>query len=131
MANVANEIREKLLLFVNPYTQKPVIKHVDNRTALGIASSDVHAPDLVVGYFTGARASWDTAVGATPKEVVNKRESKWSGEHLFDASEVPGVLFINKKISLKTIPSIVDIFPTILKIFTISPPETVDGRSLL
>jgi predicted AlkP superfamily phosphohydrolase/phosphomutase len=72
------------------------------------------APDLYVGFSSGYRASWQTAVGGTGKGLIDDNLKKWSGDHLFDPSTVPGVIFSNKKI-VQTTPSLYDITPTVLK----------------
>ncbi len=110
------ELTEKLLSITNPATGEKVIKKIYTREDLGIKDDDAAAPDLFIGYFAGIRSSWDTAVGATPKDVIVKRTSKWSGDHLFDPSEVPGILFSNKNLGFKN-PKIIDIMPTVLKLF--------------
>ncbi|MCX5659664.1 MAG: alkaline phosphatase family protein [Planctomycetota bacterium] len=49
------------------------------------------APDMIIGYARGYRASWETALGAVPKSTVEPNLKKWSGDHCIDAVEVPGV----------------------------------------
>ena len=73
-----------------------------------------NAPDLYAGFSIGYRASWQTALGAVPKESIEDNLKKWSGDHLFDPNLVPGILFLNKQVK-KENPSIYDIAPTILK----------------
>jgi hypothetical protein len=51
------------------------------------------APDLVIGYSEGYRASWQTALGGVPTPLVQDNDRKWSGDHCIDPVEVPGVLF--------------------------------------
>lgn len=124
------EIIERLMTLTNPDTGAKLIKHIYTRKELGISPTDTRAPDLVVGYLKGARGSWDTAVGGVPEEVVRTRKSKWSGDHLFDPTEVPGVLFVNKKISGKQNPSILDLAPSIFKLFDIPASQSMDGKSI-
>ncbi|MBU1933433.1 MAG: alkaline phosphatase family protein [Candidatus Omnitrophica bacterium] len=73
-----------------------------------------NTPDLYAGFSIGYRASWQTALGAVPKESIEDNLKKWSGDHLFDPNLVPGILFLNKQVK-KENPSIYDIAPTILK----------------
>lgn len=124
------DLADRLLALTNPDTGEKLVKHVYTREELGIAPEDPRAPDLVLGYHTGARGSWDTAVGGVPQDVVRPRKSKWSGDHLFDPTEVPGVLFINKKIDGNLNPNIIDIAPSILNLFALPAPNTMDGTSL-
>jgi predicted AlkP superfamily phosphohydrolase/phosphomutase len=51
----------------------------------------------------------------------------WSGDHCIDPRLVPGVLFSNRKIAIET-PAIVDVAPTILKLFGLELPTYFDGR---
>ncbi|MFN9737401.1 MAG: alkaline phosphatase family protein [Pseudomonadota bacterium] len=51
------------------------------------------APDLVVGWQPGLRASWQTALGGVPPGVFEPNNLPWSGDHCIDPSAVPGVFF--------------------------------------
>jgi predicted AlkP superfamily phosphohydrolase/phosphomutase len=51
------------------------------------------APDLIVGYAPGYRASWQTGVGGTAGVEIEDNRDAWIGDHCVDASAVPGVLF--------------------------------------
>ncbi len=90
-------------------------------------------PDLIVGFNVGYGASWQTALGAVPMELIEDNLRKWSGSHLFDSKLVPGVLFSNRPIE-KNNPSIVDLSPTILHLVGFSDEEIrsldFDGQSL-
>ena len=57
----------------------------------GNANGD--APDLVVGYEPGYRASWQTSLGGAPAGLVEDNDRKWSGDHCITPEAVPGVLF--------------------------------------
>ncbi len=98
---IKKTIKDRLLKVVNPLSRTKLVKKIYFKEELGIDSDDNKAPDIFIGYYKGTRASWDTAVGKTPNRVFLKRTSKWKGDHLFDASEVPGVLFLNKCHDLK------------------------------
>jgi predicted AlkP superfamily phosphohydrolase/phosphomutase len=71
-------------------------------------------PDLYVGFNKGYRASWQTALGAAPADLIEDNTKRWSGDHLFDPKLIPGILFSSLKI-VKENPSIYDLAPTILK----------------
>ena len=79
------------------------------------------APDLIVGYASGYRVSWDAAVGRTSRDVFHDNTKAWSGDHCVDPSVVPGVLFCNRKIE-STQPRLLDIAPTVLDLFGIPDP---------
>jgi len=51
------------------------------------------APDLVIGYAPGFRASWQTTLGAVPISTIDDNDKKWSGDHCITPKAVPGVLF--------------------------------------
>jgi predicted AlkP superfamily phosphohydrolase/phosphomutase len=88
------------------------------------------APDVVIGYNEGYRASWDAAVGKVSVEVFEENRKAWSGDHCIDPHLVPGVLFSNRKIAAED-PGIEDLAPTALDLFGIPPPAYMEGRSVL
>jgi predicted AlkP superfamily phosphohydrolase/phosphomutase len=99
-----------------------------------IAIRDVYAspdaaPDLIVGYERGYRASWDAARGMFSPCVFEDNVKAWSGDHCVDPSLVPGVLFSNRKLNTED-PGIEDMAPTALRLFGIEPPEWMEGKSL-
>jgi predicted AlkP superfamily phosphohydrolase/phosphomutase len=115
-SNVVDEIRKKLLGLKNPSDDTSIIKNVYTRVELGINENDEAAPDLIVGYYRGVRGSWSTAVGETPLNEFEKRSTQWSGDHLFDKTEVPGIFFSNIKDS--KIKKITDIIPWLMHFYS-------------
>jgi predicted AlkP superfamily phosphohydrolase/phosphomutase len=87
------------------------------------------APDLIVGYQRGYRASWETAVGRVTEEVLHPNTKAWSGDHCIDVSLVPGVLFCNRPIATED-PRLMDVGPTVLDLFGVAIPEYMDGKPL-
>jgi predicted AlkP superfamily phosphohydrolase/phosphomutase len=87
------------------------------------------APDLIVGYRRGYRASWDTCLGDLSEEVLLDNDSPWSADHCADALEVPGVLFSNGVLRAKS-PSLVDLAPSILAEFGLPTPATMIGKNV-
>jgi predicted AlkP superfamily phosphohydrolase/phosphomutase len=88
------------------------------------------APDLVVGYAPGYRASWSAAVGKVTAAVFENNNKCWSGDHCVDPSAVPGVLFTNRRCDAPN-PGLEDMAPTILRLFGIDAPAWMEGRALL
>lgn len=86
-----------------------------------------NAPDLIVGYGQGFRASWDSVMGKVTGEVFEDNTKAWSGDHCVDPRLVPGVLFCNRKIADEKT-AIVDVAPTILKLFGLPLPSHLDGK---
>jgi len=109
------EISKKLAAWRDDKYDTSVINRVYEREEIFWGEYADNTPDLYIGFNTGYRASWQTALGAAPKELIEDNLKKWSGSHLFDPALVPGVLFCNKRIS-KENASIYDIAPTVMKI---------------
>ncbi|MHC4744144.1 MAG: alkaline phosphatase family protein [Planctomycetota bacterium] len=124
------EIAAKLNALIHPGENgRAVIKQVYNaqKTYSGPYKND--APDLIVGYNKGYRASWETAVGQVTDKVLHENTKAWGGDHCIDRSLVPGVLFCNRKISNEN-PRLMDIGPTVLDMFGVSVPAYMDGKPL-
>ena len=88
------------------------------------------APDLLVNFSEGYRVSWDTPLGGVPRGLFTDNHKKWSGDHVIDPALVPGVLFMNKKLSADS-PSLVDLAPTILNSLGVPKGAGMEGRDLL
>ncbi|HJZ99491.1 MAG TPA: alkaline phosphatase family protein [Candidatus Solibacter sp.] len=87
------------------------------------------APDLIVGYAEGYRASWDAAVGKVGRATFTDNEKAWSGDHCVDPRLVPGVLFCNRAFEAEN-PGIEDMAPTALDLFGVEPPPYMEGKAL-
>jgi predicted AlkP superfamily phosphohydrolase/phosphomutase len=87
------------------------------------------APDLIVGYAPGYRASWSAAVGRVSATVFEDNDKPWSGDHCVDPACVPGVLFSNRKLEASSA-GIEDLAPTALQLFGIGIPTWMEGRPL-
>ncbi|MHC4232310.1 MAG: alkaline phosphatase family protein [Planctomycetota bacterium] len=124
------EIADKLSALVDSERENnPAIKSVYNALKLYNGPYKQNAPDLLVGYYPGYRASWETAVGQVTDQVFHKNTKPWSGDHCIDASFVPGVLFSNRKIEAEN-PRLMDIGPTVLDMFGVQIPHYMDGKAL-
>ncbi len=132
--NEAEQLKKKLAdVFTglrDPKTGNPVIKNIYTRDELYSGPYVDEAPDLVVGFHPGYRASWQTAIGGVTPKILEDNLKKWSGDHIFNAGDVPGIFLINRKISISH-PRVIDIAPTVLDCFKILRPETIEGNSLL
>jgi predicted AlkP superfamily phosphohydrolase/phosphomutase len=87
-----------------------------------------NSPDLIVGYGAGYRASWDSVMGKVTGQVFEDNIKAWSGDHCIDPRLVPGVLFSSHKF-IEEKPAIVDVAPTILKLFGLALPAHFDGKA--
>jgi len=127
------EIASKLTQWMDKKFNAQVVNRVYKREEAFWGDYADETPDLVVGFALGYRASWQTALGDSPKNDMEDNLRKWSGSHLFDPALVPGVLFTNKKVT-KDDPAIIDIAPTVLKLVGFTPQELdsfdLDGQPL-
>jgi predicted AlkP superfamily phosphohydrolase/phosphomutase len=87
------------------------------------------APDLIIGYETGYRVSWDCASGVIAGSVIEDNVKPWSGDHCIDPALVPGVFFCSRKIA-RDDPALIDIAPTALALFGLDAPRHMQGRPL-
>lgn len=92
-ASLKQELRQALLGLTDPVDGASMISRVDDSDSLYAGAHAVDAPDLVVGYRSGYRASWQTSLGAIPTAIVEDNRQHWSGDHCIDPDAVPGVLF--------------------------------------
>ncbi len=58
------------------------------------------APDILVGYANGYRASWETTLGSYPEDVITDNLDPWSGTHCTSPAVVPGTLLSSVPIAL-------------------------------
>jgi predicted AlkP superfamily phosphohydrolase/phosphomutase len=114
---------------IRDFNGQPVIRRVHRTDKVYSGNATALAPDLIVGYCRGYRASWATCLGDLTDEILLDNDSAWSADHCADASEVPGVLFANRAMDAGT-PSLVDLAPSILTEFGLSVPPSMDGRSI-
>lgn len=105
------------------------IRNVYRKNSIYSGSQSANSPDLVVGFNDGYRASWQTAIGGAPIEIIEDNLKKWSGDHIVDAELVPGILLTNFKINTEK-PHQMDIAPTVLSFLGMSA-SGMEGKSLI
>ena len=88
------------------------------------------APDIILGYSRGYRASWATILGTYGKAVVADNDDKWSGDHCMDVNVLPGVLLANRTITSDD-PALIDLAPTILAEYGMGAPPGTEGKVVL
>ncbi|QOY92062.1 alkaline phosphatase family protein [Paludibaculum fermentans] len=126
---VLRKISERLLALRDPQTGKAVVKAVYTAAQVATGKLPGYAPDLVVGYEPGYRASWQTALGAVPERIIVPNEEAWLADHCIDPEFVPGVLFTNRKPALEK-PHLRDVPVTILKQFGVAVPAAMTGHPM-
>jgi predicted AlkP superfamily phosphohydrolase/phosphomutase len=88
-------------------------------------------PDLIVTTSKGWRISWQSALGGMPSRLFEDNARVWSGDHCtLDPALVPGVLFVNKPLLRKDL-SMIDVYPTLLRLLQLAPPEPLAGHPFL
>jgi predicted AlkP superfamily phosphohydrolase/phosphomutase len=127
------EISQKLKEWRDENDNKLIINDVYSREEIFWGDYAGSTPDLYIGFNIGYRASWQTAIGAVPSDLMEDNLKKWSGDHLFDPNLVPGVIFSTKE-TKKEKPLIYDVAPTILKVIGYNEEElkkcNLDGKPL-
>jgi predicted AlkP superfamily phosphohydrolase/phosphomutase len=122
-----DELRRKLDGLIDSASGRVGITGVFDCDAVYAGPYVDNAPDLLVGYGDGFRASWDSVMGKVTSAIFEDNLKAWSGDHCIDPRLVPGVLFCNRKIAEEK-PAIVDVAPTVLKLFGLALPGHFDGR---
>ena len=126
---LCREIAAKLTALTDPDDQQSAVKQVYLATEAYCGPYTDAAPDLIVGYQRGYRASWETAIGQVTDEVFHTNHKAWSGDHCIDHSLVPGVLLCNRPVTSDN-PRLMDIGPTVLDMFGVPLPAYMDGRPI-
>ncbi|MBI5185814.1 MAG: alkaline phosphatase family protein [Nitrospinae bacterium] len=127
---VRNDLIKKLEGFVDEETGEHPVFKVYKREDIYSSFDEGMVPDLRAANNRGYRVSWQTSLGGIPAQVLTPNAKKWSGDHCsMEPAQVRGIFFANKKAELKD-PGIMDIFPTVCKIFNIQPPSDIKGKAL-
>jgi predicted AlkP superfamily phosphohydrolase/phosphomutase len=126
---VCQRLAGRLLAFRDPARGENVVDQVDFPERAFRGRNLRYAPDLLVGFRRGYRASWETALGALPDWTLEDNTGAWIGDHCMASREVPGVLLSNRKIRAAD-PDLIDIAPTILREFGLPPGAGMIGRTL-
>ena len=129
-ASLKQEIAGRLLGLRDSEGGGPAVRRVLAREEVYSGPCLDGAPDLMVGYAPGYRVSSATAMGAVGSETVSANLRPWSGDHVVDPSEVPGVLFMSTSFRGEGC-SLTDLAPTILEALGVSSPDGLEGASLL
>jgi len=108
------ELAGKLSSLKDPQSGSDAIAQVYDSAQIYSGPVTDEAPDLVVGFASGYRASWQTAVGAGSEHVIEDNLESWCGDHIFDPSLVPGVFFTNRPMAADHV-QVADIAPMVLQ----------------
>ena len=124
-----NALVTDLKAMTDPRDGGHVVRNVYKRGDIYSGPYFNDAADLQVGFETGYRTSWQTALGGTPPRLIEPNMKKWSGDHgSYDYLTTAGLLVTNAKPAAA--PRIIDIAPTVLKFFGVAIPQDTDGKPL-
>lgn len=123
------KIRRRLLALKDPQSGRAAVREVYSSSQISAGPPPAHAPDLVVGYEPGFRASWQTALGAVPATVIADNSEAWLADHCIDPQFVPGV-FVSNRLPRLANPHLRDIPVTILRFFGLTPPQVMTGKDI-
>jgi predicted AlkP superfamily phosphohydrolase/phosphomutase len=126
---LAREIAAKLLEWRDGPGGPPVVTQAALREDVYRGPHVAEAPDLLVGYAPGYRASWGTTSGRIPEPLLEDNDREWSGDHCMDSRAVPGVLLVNRPLALRE-GGLRDLTVSILRHFDVEPAPVMRGRAL-
>lgn len=88
------------------------------------------APDVLVDFAPGYRISWSSSMGGIALGCFEDNVRKWSGDHIIDPDQVPGVLFMSRPFRGEKA-RLLDLAPTILAALGVPKGGAMEGESLL
>ncbi len=121
------ELAARLMALRDPVTGECPIHAVHDAARVYTGPYRGDGPDLIVGFAAGYRASWEAAVGRTDGPLFSDNLRPWQGDHCVDSSLVPGVFFANRSLTVDRPLRLVDIAPTVLRLFGVPVPAYMDG----
>jgi predicted AlkP superfamily phosphohydrolase/phosphomutase len=125
-----DEIRAKLLPFVDPEDDARVFADIYRRDDIYKGEYLNSAPDLQAGFNDGYRVGWQDTTGGIQRTVVENNNRRWSGDHCATATEISGGVFFSSRRFEAQDPHIMDLAPTILQILEAPIPGDLDGKPL-
>ena len=129
-ATLKEAIVNGLTGFGDPVRGKVAVRGVVTREQVYSGAYVNEAPDLLVNFAEGYRASWATALGGVPSGHLEDNVKKWAGDHIMDPCLVPGVLFMNRRFRGDAA-RLLDLAPTILAALGVPKGSAMEGGSLL
>ena len=123
--NAAPELRKQLLSFRD--NGHVVIANLD--ATHPSPDNRAIAPDLIVGYAAGYRATWQTALGEAPAGLIEDNDDAWIADHCIDPREVPAVLFTTRRMAVHDA-TLKDLPVSLLALLGEARPAQMKGRNI-
>ena len=124
--DLAREIADRLRTWTDSENDRPVVTSPSLREEIYRGPMLAAAPDIIVGYGDGYRASWATSKGQTATELLEDNRDEWSADHCVDPAAVPGVLFANLPMATDA-PQLTDLTVGILEYFDVRRDPQMRG----
>jgi predicted AlkP superfamily phosphohydrolase/phosphomutase len=128
-ATLAAKLAQELGAWVDEETGQKVVTQVTLREQAYHGPLVDAAPDIIVGYAPGYRASWDTTTGKVPLRLIELNIDEWSGDHCIDARAVPGVLLSNRPLRARS-GGLADLTVSVLGYFGVAPGAGMNGKAM-
>jgi predicted AlkP superfamily phosphohydrolase/phosphomutase len=120
------QLERDLEAFTDPVSGARVVKDAVPGKVAWTGARTAEGPDMVVGYDRPYGASDDTTLGEIPEAIVEDNASRWSGNHLIAPELVPGVLFVDRKLSGDGY-DLTDLTASILRHYGVEPAPGMIG----
>ncbi len=128
-ASILQRLKERLEGFRDPDNGRTVVERVYLTSDVYHGAAAESAPDVIVGWAPGYRSSWQTALGAVPKVLIEDNKDEWAGDHCIAAESVPGSFLCNRKTRLAD-PRLQDVTVTLLAEFGLPKGKGMSGRPM-
>src|ERR1043166_1905317 len=129
-AETARAIREGLTGMMDAARAATAVRGVKLREEIYRGPYAEEAPDLLVLFAEGYRASWTTGLGGVGEGLFEHNTRRWGGDHIVDPALVPGVLFMSRRFDTRS-PGFLDLAPTILAALGVPRGAAMEGSDLL
>lgn len=126
---LTDELAARLMAVKDPQTGEQVILNAYRPADIYSGPFIGEAPDLLVCYNRGYRASWDTVLGRYPREHLLDNRDPWSGDHAMDSAIMAGVFLCSRPVATQR-PTLCDMAPTILGQFGVPVPRGMTGKAV-
>lgn len=128
-AALAAKLAQELGAWVDEENGQKVVTQVTLREQAYHGPFVDAAPDIIVGYAPGYRASWDTTTGKVPLKLIEPNIDEWTGDHCIDSRAVPGVLLSNRPLRARS-GGLADLTVSVLGYFGVAPAAGMTGKPM-